>query len=166
MVALRPAPVLIALVLKNADVYTEERVAAGMKDSEVLAFMEQRISVTVDPRIEAYLESHPSHWPAVELFIRMTDGREITSWTPVPKGEAENPFSWEDLYTKFDRCAERLKEVTARIFDEIEKLETLDAPASLLKLSDGKEAVRYDDCAKAGGICRGHSLQGSALTSD
>ena len=43
---------------------------------------------------------YPAKWPA-EAMIETTDGKTFTSRIEYPKGDPENPLSWEDIQDKF-----------------------------------------------------------------
>lgn len=72
--------------------YTEEILTAPqVKD------LMARVQCVQDPALEV---NYPSMWPAwVEMETR--DGRTLKSEVQYPKGDSENPLSWDELKEKF-----------------------------------------------------------------
>lgn len=64
-----------------------------------------KVQLVLDDEVDAYVKEHPSHWGAVRLRVRTTDGRWCEQWSPLPRGEAERPFTWQQLCEKFARLA-------------------------------------------------------------
>ena len=95
-----------------------------------------RITLKIDDRINRYVGENPSHWAAVDLIIYTTEGNMFKQWTPLPRGEAENPFGWEQLEKKFKRLLsdtpfQKYEEVMyqdIRHFEELTELNQLFAP--------------------------------------
>lgn len=63
--------------------------------------MASSVRLVMDPELEQYVEQHPSHWGTVRLEIELTDGRKVERTAHLPKGEAEDPLTWEELADKF-----------------------------------------------------------------
>ncbi len=76
-----------------------------------------RVVLAKDIRIE---KNYPREWRA-RAAIRLTDGREWEKTIRYPKGDPENPLSWDELAAKFDSLAapilsaERRSEVIQRV---------------------------------------------------
>lgn len=64
-----------------------------------------KVQLVLDEEVDAYVTKHPSHWGAVRLRVCTTDGRWCEQWSPLPRGEAERPFTWQQLCEKFARLA-------------------------------------------------------------
>ena len=64
-----------------------------------------KVQLVLDDEVDAYVKEHPSHWGAVRLRVCTTDGRWCEQWSPLPRGEAERPFTWQQLCEKFARLA-------------------------------------------------------------
>lgn len=72
----------------------------GLTDPTV-ADLEKKIRVVNDERVSRYWEENPSHWVASNVAIRTRDGKEYEAWTPIARGERENPLSRGQLLDKF-----------------------------------------------------------------
>jgi 2-methylcitrate dehydratase PrpD len=89
-----PFGAAVAVVFGNAglDQYTTE----ALHSKDVLDIM-----ACVDCYKDSSLDGlYPSKWPA-EAIIETTDGKTFTSRIEYPKGDPENPLSWEDIQDKF-----------------------------------------------------------------
>ena len=86
------AAVAILYGRASIDEYTQERIA-----SEEVKEMMRRVSCIHDPKLD---EEYPERWPAT-VRIRTRDGREFFTKVNYPKGDPENPLSWEELVEKF-----------------------------------------------------------------
>lgn len=64
-----------------------------------------KVKLVLDDEVDAYVKDNPSHWGAVRLRVRTTDGRWCQQWSALPRGEAERPFTWQQLCEKFARLA-------------------------------------------------------------
>ena len=89
-----------------------------LDDTEVRRLM-QRTSVTLDERVGAGMESIVS--------LRTADGRVIERTVPFPKGEPENPMSWDEMQAKFTEWSEPVigASRTAQVIESIASLESL-----------------------------------------
>jgi 2-methylcitrate dehydratase PrpD len=56
-----------------------------------------KVELVKDPSVEA---TFPKEWPA-RVGITLGDGRTIEKFVRYPKGDPENPLSWEELAAKF-----------------------------------------------------------------
>jgi 2-methylcitrate dehydratase PrpD len=70
-----------------------------------------------DPRIE---ETFPQEWPA-RISLELEGGQRFEKLVRYPKGDPENPLSWEEMAAKFRALAgavltpERCDEIIAAI---------------------------------------------------
>ena len=92
--------------------YTQENI-----ESPRIKEMMRRVSCVEDPELETVF---PKQWPAsVELVTE--DGRRFSTRIDYPKGDPENPLTWEELLGKFDDLtstiypAERRKKIVSRV---------------------------------------------------
>lgn len=76
----------------SLDQYTQENLRSPLV-KEVM----RKVKCINDPEIE---KDFPRKWPAV-AEIRTNDGRVYTARVEYPKGDPENPLSWEELIEKF-----------------------------------------------------------------
>jgi 2-methylcitrate dehydratase PrpD len=91
--------------------YTRENIASA----EIKEMM-GRVSCVEDPELEKVF---PRQWPAsVKLLTK--DGRQFSIRIDYPRGDPENPLTWEELLSKFDELTspiyheERRKEIVSR----------------------------------------------------
>lgn len=92
--------------------YTQEK----MKSAAVKEMM-KRVSCVADPELEKVF---PRQWPAsVELTTE--DGRKFSVRIDYPRGDPENPLTWEELLGKFDDLTstiypeERRQKIVSRV---------------------------------------------------
>ena len=56
-----------------------------------------KVLLVKDPRIE---ETFPKEWPA-RVVIELESGQRYEKFVRYPKGDPENPLSWDEMETKF-----------------------------------------------------------------
>lgn len=59
--------------------------------------MMKRVRFVEDPELE---KVYPKQWPAT-AEIKTINGRKFSTWIAYPKGDPENPLSWDELIEKF-----------------------------------------------------------------
>jgi 2-methylcitrate dehydratase PrpD len=93
-----PFGAAVALLHHSAglDQFTEEN--ARSKDVRQLM---GRVVMTKDLRIE---KDFPEKWPA-RVEIHLSDGRSFESFVRHPRGDPQNPLSWDDVAAKFHSLA-------------------------------------------------------------
>jgi len=93
-----PFGAAVALLYRRAslDEYREEK----LKSPQVRDLM-KRISMVKDPALE---KNYPAEWPA-RVVIELQDGQSYEKLIRFPKGDPENPLSWEELNHKFRSLA-------------------------------------------------------------
>jgi 2-methylcitrate dehydratase PrpD len=91
-----PFGVAVALARRRAGL--EEFTLDMLNDPEVRALM-PKVGYARDPELE---KNYPKEWPA---WVRVTlqDGREVSAHVRFPKGDPQNPLSWDELVEKY--CA-------------------------------------------------------------
>jgi 2-methylcitrate dehydratase PrpD len=89
--------------------------------SQQVREMMQRVVLVKDPRLE---ENFPREWPA-RVSIELEDGKQYRQSVRYPKGDPENPLTWDEMAAKFrslagavlspERCEEVIRQAaTAR----------------------------------------------------
>jgi 2-methylcitrate dehydratase PrpD len=78
-----------------------------------------KVALVKDPRIE---ENFPQEW-AARVTIELVDGQRLEKFVRYPKGDPENPLTWDEMATKFrtlagtvlstDRCEELIAAVSS-----------------------------------------------------
>jgi len=114
----------------------DEYVPETIRSAEVSAMM-RRITCVEDPSIEG---EFPRKWPAT-VTIRTQKGDTFSVRIEFPKGDPENPLSWEELIEKF-------KGLSAPVFSDARRNRIVEEIRSLEKAPDigavtrifGKEA--------------------------
>lgn len=90
-----------------------------------------KVVLEKDIRIE---ENFPREWRA-RAGLTLHDGRHYEKWLRYPKGDPENPLTWEELTQKFRTLAERVLSPD-RCTEVINRLAT-DTPAAVTDLLNG-----------------------------
>ena len=95
-----------------------------LDDAEVRRLM-QRTSVTLDERFGSGMESIVS--------LRTADGRVIERNVPYPKGEPENPMTWDEMQAKFTEWSGPVigAERAAQVIESVASLESLSSMSEL-----------------------------------
>ena len=90
-----PFGAAVAILFGNAlpDQYTMEII----KSPKVAELM-KKVCCKKDPELEKVF---PKKWPAT-VEIRTTSGKVYSAYVEYPKGDPENPLSWEELIEKFN----------------------------------------------------------------
>ncbi len=93
-----PFGAAIAIAKKNAflDQYCLENIS-----SEEIKQLMLRVTCVQDQEIE---KDFPRKWPA-KVTIISRDGREVSAALEHPKGDPENPLSWDEIIAKFNSLA-------------------------------------------------------------
>lgn len=87
-----------AVAILKGNAFLDEYCLENIESSEVQQLM-QRFECVQDPEIEL---EFPRKWPAkVEILART--GHRFTTRLDFPKGDPENPLSWDELIGKFNR---------------------------------------------------------------
>jgi 2-methylcitrate dehydratase PrpD len=93
-----------------------------IKSEEVKRMMRQ-VECVVDPDLD---QTFPKQWCAT-AEISTKDGKKYFKKIEYPKGDPENPLSWEELIQKFNDLSGRFltRERRFKIVDEVKKLEKI-----------------------------------------
>jgi len=102
------------------DKFTDEKV-----NDPRLVNLIRKITTTLDPRIGF----------GARMYLKMKDGREFREFLAKPKGDPDNPLTFEELATKY-RNAAKLAIPEKNIDILIEKIKELE------RVSDINEIVR------------------------
>ena len=88
-----------------------------------------KVAMTKDSRIE---KNFPVEWPA-HVQVLLKNGKKFETYIRYPKGDPENPLSWEELSAKFCSLAVRAlsRERCARINNSVLEI---NSPAALREL--------------------------------
>jgi 2-methylcitrate dehydratase PrpD len=89
-----------ALACRNAGL--EQFTEGKIKSSQIQSLM-AKVVMTKDSRIE---RNFPAEW-ASNVRVELVNGRQFEKYVRFPKGDPENPLSWEELSAKFMSLASR-----------------------------------------------------------
>jgi len=115
-----PFGAAVALLYRKAGL--KEFHSSKIGSREVKQMME-RVECVEDPDLE---RTYPEQWRAtVEILTK--GGKKHFTLIEYPKGDPENPLSWEDVIEKFNDLSGRLmtKERRLRIVDQVRRLEEI-----------------------------------------
>ena len=118
----------VALLYGNAslDQYTVDR----LESPEVKEMM-RRVYCVSDPELDKVF---PEKWPAT-VEITTKDGRRFSTKVDYPKGDPENPLSWQEVEGKFN-------ELSSGVFPQskrkqiLSKVKSLDAETNICNLAN------------------------------
>src|SRR5579871_2103413 len=91
------AAVAVVCGAAGLDQFTVEQIR-----SPLLQRIMERVVLEKDNRLE---ETFPREWPA-RAAIHLTDGRSYEKFVRYPKGDPENPLTWEEMTAKFRSLAD------------------------------------------------------------
>ncbi|EGO63915.1 MmgE/PrpD family protein [Acetonema longum DSM 6540] len=108
--------------LINGNIGLDDFSQDKLTDKAVRALM-AKTSVAVDAEID---RQTPIAWPC-RLSLELADGRVLHEYVAYPKGDPENPLSWEEVETKFRLLVEPILEERAipAIIDMCKNIELL-----------------------------------------
>ena len=107
--------------------------ALGVPDRPEVRHIMDRVQCVTDPELDALT---PRNFPAW-AEVRTTDGRTLRSELTYPKGDPENPVTWDEMREKFNKLSapvisnERQQEIMAAI-DSLDQMDDVRKLASLL----------------------------------
>jgi 2-methylcitrate dehydratase PrpD len=108
-------------------------------DSPALKSLMSKVILTKDARLE---ENFPREWPA-RVQVHLTNGKQFEKYVRYPKGDPENPLTWQELSTKFESLATRVfpKTRCGQIIDSIRNMNSLADLRSIWKLAARPDSV-------------------------
>ena len=89
-----PFGVAVALVKRRAGL--DEFSEALLEDDAIVALM-AKVGYEHDPELE---KNYPKEWPAWAR-VSLSNGQEVSAQVRFPKGDPENPLSWDELTAKY-----------------------------------------------------------------
>ncbi len=89
-----PFGVAVALVKRRAGL--DEFSEVMLEDAAIGALM-SKVGYERDPELE---KNYPKEWPAWAR-VSLTNGQEVSAQVRFPKGDPENPLSWDELTAKY-----------------------------------------------------------------
>ncbi len=98
-----PFGAAVALLYGKAS--RHEHTDAHVRDPRVISLMD-RVECFLDPSLDA---EFPAKWPAV-VELRLRDGREVSVRVDHPKGDPENPLTFEEVGAKLHDVASAVDE--------------------------------------------------------
>jgi 2-methylcitrate dehydratase PrpD len=121
-----------AVAILKGNAFLDEYCLENIQSPEVRQLM-QRFECVHDPEIEA---EFPRKWPA-KVEIRTKAGQRFTARLDFPKGDPENPLSWDELIDKFHRLTAGVfpKNQRQRLIAHVRNLEDAPAVSDVLRLA-------------------------------
>jgi 2-methylcitrate dehydratase PrpD len=121
-----------SVVLHDRECWLEQFTADRITDPKVSAFARDRIEVVADPEMPV---------TGAAVAIELTDGRQLIVRREVPKGDADDPLTVEELIGKFQRAAAGVlrESDAARALDlllSVEELSSVDDLMAVLSMTD------------------------------
>jgi 2-methylcitrate dehydratase PrpD len=100
------------------DEFTEEK----LNNQEIKDLM-KKVYCVKDPDLD---REYPKHWPAT-AEIKTKNGRKFSARIDYPKGDPENPLTWEELIDKFKGLTKNLysPEKQGKIIEEVREIEDI-----------------------------------------
>ena len=89
-----------ALAILRNDASLDRYSVEEIESEDIRAFME-KVHCVRDPELD---REFPQKWPA-KVVVTTTDGRTLEHRLDFPKGDPENPLSWDELIAKFRSLA-------------------------------------------------------------
>ena len=83
-------PVSLAILLEGGGLRVED-LEGGFSPE-----MASRIRIEVDPAMEELRNMRPSR-----VTVRLRNGDVLTAYRELPRGEPEEPYTWDDIVEKF-----------------------------------------------------------------
>ncbi len=122
-------PFLVAAAIRDRKVGLDQTGPDARQDP-VLRLLQERMVLAEDPE----LEDLAPRYLGAEVEIDTTDGRTMSARVIVPRGDAENPLSAEDLEAKFHDLAAPVigAERASAVLEAVRRLEELDELEALL----------------------------------
>ncbi len=113
-----PFGIAVALVKRSAGLneFAEDRLG-----DKAISDMMSRVHYESDPALEM---NYPREWPAW-VHVALKDGNEFSANVRFPKGDPENPLSWQEVAEKYTGLVAPLWSArhTARVFEAVKELE-------------------------------------------
>jgi 2-methylcitrate dehydratase PrpD len=80
-----------------------------------------KVGYVRDPELETH---YPREWPAWAR-VTLKDGRQLSAHVRYPKGDPENPLSWEELVEKYRALAGAVwdRKTLDTVHDRVQRLE-------------------------------------------
>jgi 2-methylcitrate dehydratase PrpD len=87
-------------------------------------------------------KNFPAEWPTV-VSVRLKNGTQFEKHVRFPKGDPENPLTWQELSAKFQSLAERVFPATrcAQISDSVRNLNSSAKLADIWKLTSRPDSL-------------------------
>ena len=124
-----PFGVAVALIKRRAGL--DEFSESMLEDAAVGALM-AKVGYERDPELE---KNYPREWPAWAR-VALNTGREVSAQVRFPKGDPENPLSWDELTAKYADLATAVW-TDARASRVCEAVRALEAASDLRNLTQG-----------------------------
>jgi 2-methylcitrate dehydratase PrpD len=98
-----------------------------------------KVVLQKDKRIE---KNFPEEWPAI-VEVYLTNGKKFKKRVRYPKGDPENPLTWQELSAKFESLASRVfpKTRCGQIINSVRDMNSSTALRDIWKLAAGSNSL-------------------------
>ncbi len=130
-------PYTVAAAIVRGRVSFEEFLPGSLSDSSIREVME-KVEVVHDPELDP---AFPRSWPArVELVTR--NGKHLESRVDFPRGDANNPLTWNELVIRFKEHSKEIFDPTLQnriveALQRIQELKNMEKLTDLLRMKGG-----------------------------
>jgi 2-methylcitrate dehydratase PrpD len=116
-----------AVAMLHGKATLDEYTLENIKSAQVKAMMD-KIFCVMDPDLE---KEFPKKWPA-SVTIQTQDGKAYSTRVDYPKGDPENPLTWDELIDKF-------KNLMSPVYSDARQTQIIDNVRSLEQMTDVDE---------------------------
>jgi 2-methylcitrate dehydratase PrpD len=108
----------------------------------MLRTMLARVNVIVDRDMEAIFQRNPRQWTQ-QIEIRTKGGKTIVKRIDFPKGDPENPLSYDETIAKFNKLASGIftEEERIHIIEKVFSLEALETLSELFPIQSKRPVI-------------------------
>ena len=125
----------VALVIDRRDVFVGDIAEEDLANRNIRGLL-PRIALVNDPAMTMWGNG---------VRIRFRDGTEDDAEVLLPKGDPENPMTWDDMEDKFMKLTEPLRNVTAarRVIEIVRDVERTDGATLVAAITAAAHAARH-----------------------
>jgi 2-methylcitrate dehydratase PrpD len=115
-------PYTVAAAIVKGRVSFEEFLPESLSDPRIREVM-ARVGVVHDPELDP---AFPKSWPA-RVKIKTTGGKHLENKVDFPRGDVNNPLSWEELVIRFQEHSKEVFDppLQERIVESLQRIHTL-----------------------------------------
>lgn len=116
-----PFGAAVAILFEKAtlDEFTQEKL-----NSQKIKSLMEKVYCVKNPELD---KVYPKHWPAT-AEIKTKDGKVFSTQLEYPKGDPENPLTWDELIEKFNGLASTIYSETRRekMIEQVKNIDNIE----------------------------------------